>query len=74
LGQLALVAGCAYLAVPTPRLRVSLLPAAADPPRQERLSPEIREFMGLPPQIQKQALDYARRWTEANFERVDGCR
>jgi len=34
-------------------------------------SPEVMEFMALPPQTQKQALEYARSWIDANFEKED---
>ena len=46
---------------------------AEKPPRKKKdnLSPEVREFMRLPPHIQRQVLDYARNWINANFERPD---
>ncbi len=36
--------------------------------RNGDLTPEVLEFMTLPRHIQRQVLDYARRWINANFE------
>jgi len=81
LSDLAALAGCAYLSAPSkPRLGnvPSVIETASNPtrrkPRNKKgnlLSPEVREFMQLPPNIQRQVLDYARNWIDASFERVD---
>jgi len=36
--------------------------------KKDNLSPEVREFMQLPPLIQRQVLEYARNWISSNFE------
>jgi hypothetical protein len=80
LSGLAALAGCAYLASPSkPGLGnvPSVREPAPDSPRRKprnkkgELSPEVREFMHLPPNIQRQVLDYARNWISASFKRVD---
>ena len=80
LSDLAALAGFAYLASPSkPRLGnvPSVIEPASNPTRRKprnkkgELSPEVREFMQLPPNIQRQVLDYARNWIDASFERVD---
>ena len=82
LSGLVALAGCAAMATPIPKpksvLRATVLPATVEPanptrkPRkQSNLSPEVREFMQLPPNIQRQVLDYARNWIDASFERGD---
>jgi hypothetical protein len=75
LSGLVLLAGCAAMAAPGPKARASILPAAATdavakpkPRKKNDLSPEAREFMRLPPHIQRQVLGYARNWIEASFE------
>jgi hypothetical protein len=73
LAELVLLTGCIYLLVPETKSRKDLLPAAIK--LQERwyrsadLTPEAEEFIKLPPQVQKQVMDYARNWINANFER-----
>ncbi len=77
LSGLVLLAGCAAMATPGPRPKVNILPAvAADKPaepkprKKSNLSPEVLEFTQLPPHIQRQVLDYAGNWIDANFERT----
>jgi hypothetical protein len=77
LSGLVVLAGCAAMATPRPKPKVSVLPAVepekpAEPkPRKKvNLSPEVQEFMRLPTNIQRQILDYARNWIDANFERT----
>jgi hypothetical protein len=80
LSGLVVLAGCAYLSAPSkPGLAnvPSVREPASNPTRQKprnkkgELSPEVREFMQLPTNIQRQVLDYARNWIDASFERVD---
>jgi len=76
MAELVVIAGCAIMA-PRPKPK-EILPAIAQnkpaepkPRNKSNLSPEVREFMQLPLNIQRQALDYARNWIDANFEKVD---
>jgi hypothetical protein len=73
LSDLVIVAGCIYLAEPTPQIKMNWLPEAVKPIDESRypdtVTPEVREFMQLPIHVQKQVLEYARNWLDANFER-----
>ncbi len=80
LSDLAVLAGFVYLATPSkpglagvPSVREPTPNPAEQKPRKEagELSTEVREFMMLPPHIQKQVMDYARNWIDASFERVN---
>lgn len=77
LSGLVVLAGYAAMVTPKPGLRVNALPAvgadkpAEKPPRKKGALPlEVQEFMHLPPRLQRQMLDYARNWIDANFERT----
>ena len=79
LSELVVLAGCAYMSAPS-KPRLANVPSVREPassPTQQKprkknnLSPEVREFMQLPTNIQRQVLDYARNWIDASFERVD---
>ncbi len=76
LAGLVVLAGCAAMATDS-KPKVSLLPAVEGAgkfveqktrKKKDNLSPEVREFMQLPPLIQRQVLDYAKSWINANFE------
>ena len=56
-----------------PSVHESLPNPVEQKPREKkgRLSPEVQEFMQLPPHIQRQVLDYARNWISASYERTD---
>ena len=79
LAELVLMAGCACMAAPSPKPAAKILPSvAADGParrsqslRKSGPSPEVSQFMRLPRNMQRQVLDYARGWIDANFERMD---
>ena len=79
LSELVVLAGCAAMATPSPKPKVNILPAvepekpAERKPRKKKdnLAPEVREFMQLPSHVQRQVLDYARNWIDANFEGTD---
>jgi hypothetical protein len=78
LSGLVALAGCAAMATPSRKPKVNALPAVEPekpveqkPRKKSNPSPEVQEFMQLPPHIQRQVLDYARNWIDANFERVD---
>lgn len=79
LSGLVVLAGCAYIATPS-KPRLANVPSVREtvsnptPKLQKKkgnLSPEVREFMQLPLNIQRQVLDYARNWIDASFERTD---
>jgi hypothetical protein len=78
LAELVLLVGCAYIAAPEPKPKADILPVVVETEERSRqddnLSPEVREFMRLPLNVQKQVLDYARTWIDAHFERVGRCR
>ena len=44
---------------------------APKPWKERNPSPEVHEFMHLPPDMRRQVLDYARNWIDANFEKTD---
>jgi len=76
LAGLVVLASCAAMARAS-RPKINVLPAVADAAKlvapktrkkKDNLSPEVREFMQLPPLIQRQVLEYARNWISANFE------
>jgi hypothetical protein len=75
LAGLVLLAGCAAMAMPVPQPKVNVLPSveadslAERKRRKDKLSPEVREFMELTPDLQKLALSYVRNWIAANYER-----
>ena len=77
LSDLVLLAGFTAMATPKQNPIIKALPAVepekpAEPSRKKSaLSPEVREFMSLPPHIQRQVLDYARNWIDATFEKVN---
>ena len=77
LSGLVVLAGCAAMATPKPKPppKVNVLPsvepdkpAEPKPRKKSNPSPEVQEFMRLPPHVQRQVLDYARNWINANFE------
>ena len=77
LSGLVALAGYAAMVTPKPEVKVNALPAVgADKPAEKPLRkkgdlpPEVQEFMSLPPRLQRQVLDYARNWLDANFERT----
>jgi len=77
LSGLVVLAGYAAMATPGPKPKVSVLPAVEPerpaerkPRKKVSLSPEVQEFMRLPSHVQRQVLDYARNWIDANFERT----
>ena len=79
LSDVAVLAGFAYLATPS-KPGLTNVPAVVEPspnpveqkPQKKKgnLSPEEQEFKRLPLNIQRQVLDYARNWLDANFERT----
>jgi hypothetical protein len=78
LSDLAVLAGFAYLVAPS-KPRLGNVPSVQEPVtnpvgqksrKKSNLSPEVQEFMRLPPNIQRQVLDYARHWIDASFERA----
>ena len=78
LAAMVFLAGCAAMAMPRPKPKINVLPAVeADNPAEPKPwnernpSPEAQEFMQLPPNIQRQVLDYARNWIDASFERTN---
>ena len=78
LAGMMFLAGCAAKAVTSRKPQVNALPyvearkpAVAKPRKKSNPSPEVKEFMRLPPHIQRQVLDYARNWIAANFEKTD---
>ena len=78
LSGLVVLAGCAAMATPSRKPKVNALPTVAPakpaepkPRKKSTPSPEVQEFMRLPPNIQRQVLDYARNWIDASFEKVD---
>lgn len=73
------LAGCAamVMAMSRPKPKAGILPSVeADEPvepktrKKRNPSPEVQEFMRLPPHIQRQGLNYAKNWIDANFERM----
>jgi len=75
LAELVVLAGCAAMAMPNSKPGVNVLPAVEPDKHVERkprkkgnISPEVQEFMRLPPPVQRQVLDYASNWINANFE------
>ena len=78
LSGLVVLAGCAAMATPKPKppssaillLAIEPVNPARKPRKQNNLSPEVQEFMRLPSHVQRQVLDYARNWIDANFERM----
>ncbi len=52
---------------PAPGPVASVLPATRERVEKTR-APEVEEFAKLPPYVRRQALGYARRWLESNFE------
>ena len=77
MAELVVLAGCAIMATPRPKPKATLpavaqnKPAGAKPRKKNNPSPEVQEFMSLPPHIQRQALDYARNWIDGTFEKVN---
>ena len=80
LAAVMLLAGCIAMAMPRPNPRPnvdvlpSIAPAATAKPKllkKNKLPPDAREFMHLPPDLRRQVLDYARNWMAANFEPVE---
>ena len=78
LSGLVVLAGCAAMATPSRKPKVTTLPAVEPekpvgqkPRKKGNPSPEVQEFMRLPPIIQRQVLDYARNWIDASFEKAD---
>ena len=75
LAGIVVLAGCAAMAMPNSKPGVNVLPSVEPekhverkPRKQGDTSPEVQEFMRLPPPVQRQVLDYARNWINANFE------
>ena len=72
--DLVVVAGCVMMVTPPPKPEqivsdVALNePVETKPQKKGNVSPEVQEFKRLPLHIQKQALGYARKWIDANFE------
>jgi len=74
LTSLVMLAGCAALAV-QPKSRPAntgqvlfRIGTAENAPRRHRPSPEVQEFKKYPPLLQRQMLDYGRRYVNALFE------
>lgn len=76
LAGLVVLASCAAVTARQPKPEVNVLPAVApgkpvpQEPKQGVVSPEVLEFMTLPQHLQRQVLDYARNWIDANFEKL----
>ena len=77
LSGLVALAGYAAMATPSRKPKISVLPAVEPekpaerkPRKKDNLSAEVQEFMRLPPRVQRQVLDYGRRYIDANFERT----
>jgi len=70
LSDLAIVAGFTSMALPRPNPGIKALPAIeiekpVEPPhRKSALPPEVQEFMRYPPEMQRQALSYLKKWHE----------
>jgi len=69
LSDLVLLAGFTAMATPKQTPSIKVLPAVelqkpAEPSRKGALSPEVREFMRYPLEMQKQALTYLKKWHE----------
>ena len=70
LSDLVLLAGFAAMAVPKQNPSIKALPAvelekSPEPSRKKStLSPEVREFMRYPLDMQRQALSYLKKWHE----------
>jgi len=68
---------CTAMAMPRSRPQIASpsvehdKPAKPKPRKKNNPSPEVQEFMSLPPHIQRQVLDYARNWIDAHFEKVN---
>ena len=75
LSDLALLASCIYLSTPLPDPKKNIapvvLPDAISVTERQGMTAELREFADLPPQLQRQVLEYARKWLDANFEKVE---
>jgi hypothetical protein len=76
LAGLMVLAGCAAKSRRGPRPKLDTLtsvgnkPVAPKPRKKANPSAEVQEFMRLPPNVQRQVLNYARNWIDAHFERT----
>jgi hypothetical protein len=66
---------CFSIAMQDTKRRALRLPSAEKqaelkPLNTDRHSSELQEFIDLPPNIQRQVLDYARNWIDAGFEEL----